>query len=68
MKTMFRLRNQRSLVEKGFSREKDNNKLNESMKKDVKALYLIQQALHERVLIKISKASTAKEAWEILKT
>lgn len=54
--------------EKGFSEEEDGNRLNESMKKDAKALYLIQQALEPKILVRISEAKTAKEASEILKT
>ncbi|XP_039143968.1 uncharacterized protein LOC120281110 [Dioscorea cayenensis subsp. rotundata] len=68
MKTMFRSKDLWSLVEKGFSGEGDGARLNESMKKDAKALFLIQQALDPRVLIRISEAKTAKEAWDIIKT
>lgn len=67
MKTMFRSRDLWNLVEKGFSEEGDDNRRNESLKKDVKALYLIKQALDERVLIRISEATMAKKAWEISK-
>lgn len=42
-------------MEKGFGEGADDNRPNESVKKDAKALYLIQQALNERVLIKISE-------------
>lgn len=51
-------------MEKGFSEEEDENRFKESMKKDAKGLHLIQQeqALDERVLIRITEASTAKEA------
>lgn len=68
MKTMFRSRKLRNLVEKGFGEKEDNNYLNESVNRDAKALYLIQQALDDRILLKITKASITKEAWDILKT
>lgn len=68
MKTMFRSRDLWSLVEKGFGEEANDNRLDESLKKDVKTLYLIKQALDERVFIKILETLTTKEAWKILKT
>lgn len=68
MKTMFRSRDLWNLVEEGFSEEEDSNQLNESMKKDAKALYLIQQALEPKILVRISETKTTKEVSEILKT
>lgn len=68
MKMMFRLKDLWSLLEKGFSEKGDENRLKESLKKDAKALYLIQQALDERVLIRIFEAKSAKEVWETLRT
>lgn len=68
MKTMFRSKDLWTIIEKGFNQEGDRNRINESMKKDGKALYLIQQALAKRILIRISEAKTTKQAWEIIKT
>ncbi|XP_039139947.1 uncharacterized protein LOC120277253 [Dioscorea cayenensis subsp. rotundata] len=56
------------LVEKGFSEEGDATRINESLKKDAKAMYLIQRALDPRILVRIFEAKTAKEAWDIIKT
>jgi hypothetical protein len=39
-----------------------------SIKKDKQALYFIQQGLIDKFFEKITNASTAKEAWDILKT
>jgi hypothetical protein len=33
-----------------------------------KALFFIQQAIHDTMFVKIAAAETAKEAWTILKT
>ncbi|XP_039123490.1 uncharacterized protein LOC120260116 [Dioscorea cayenensis subsp. rotundata] len=68
MKTMFRSKDLWKLVEKGFSEEGDATRINDSLKKDAKAMYLIQRALDSRILVRISEAKTAKEAWDILKT
>jgi len=51
-----------------FSEEGDATRINESLKKDAKALYMIQQAVDPRILVRISEAKTAKEAWETIKT
>jgi gag-polypeptide of LTR copia-type len=40
----------------------------EIAKRDVKALFFIQQVVHDTVFVKIAAAETAKEAWIILKT
>jgi hypothetical protein len=40
----------------------------ETAKRDAKALFFIQQAIHDTVFVKIAVAETAKEAWTILKT
>ena len=68
MKTLFWSRDLWGLVEKGFNEDDDEVRLNENQKKDAKALYLIQQALDERILIRITEAQTSKQAWEILRT
>jgi gag-polypeptide of LTR copia-type len=40
----------------------------ETAKRDAKALFFIQQAVHDTVFVKIAAAETTKEAWTILKT
>lgn len=67
MKTIFRSKDLWNLIEKRFSEEGDRTRINESLKKDSKALFLIQQSLDQRILIRISEAKTTKEAWEIIK-
>lgn len=67
MKTMFRSRDLWNLIEIKFSEEEDGNRLNESMKKDTKALYLIQQTFDPKIFIRISEVKTAKETWQTLK-
>ena len=67
MKTLFRSRDLWGLVEKGIDEEEDEHHLSENQKKDAKALFLIQQALDERVLVRITEAQTSKQAWDILK-
>ncbi|XP_074347617.1 uncharacterized protein LOC141686482 [Apium graveolens] len=57
------------LVEKGYlDRDSDASRLRENKKKDVKALFFIQQAMHETIFSRIVSAAKAKEAWDILKT
>lgn len=55
-------------MEKGFSEEGNATRINESLKKDTKVLYLIQQALDPIILVRISEAKTAKEDCDIIKT
>jgi gag-polypeptide of LTR copia-type len=50
------------LVEKGAGTTTDDQK------KDTKALFFIQSAMHESIFSKISVATTSKDAWTILKT
>jgi SepF-like predicted cell division protein (DUF552 family) len=40
----------------------------ETAKRDAKALFFIQQVVHDTVFVKITPAKTAKDAWTILKT
>ncbi|XP_039135312.1 uncharacterized protein LOC120272535 [Dioscorea cayenensis subsp. rotundata] len=68
MKAVFRSKDLWSIVEKGVAEEPDNNRLTEIMKKDAKAVCLIQQNLDDRVLLRIIEAKTAKQAWDMLKT
>ena len=62
MKTLFRSRDLLGLVEKGVDEEEDEHHLSENQKKDVKASFLIQQALDESVLVRITEAQTSKQA------
>lgn len=69
MKTMFQSKRLWNLVEKGYTEEgKNKEEIKELKQQDVDALYLIQQGLDERILIRITKAETAKQAWGILNT
>ncbi|XP_039122119.1 uncharacterized protein LOC120258749 [Dioscorea cayenensis subsp. rotundata] len=68
MKAVFRSKDLWSIVEKGVAEEPDDNRLTEIMKKDAKAVCLIQQNLDDRVLLRITEAKTAKQAWDMLKT
>ncbi|WOH12137.1 hypothetical protein DCAR_0831636 [Daucus carota subsp. sativus] len=69
MKTLFKSMELWDLVEKGFSdRDNDANRLRENKKKEAKALFFIQQAMHETIFSRIASATKAKEAWDILKT
>jgi hypothetical protein len=64
------------VVEKGYTESQDEDSLTkaqrdslkDSRKRDKKALFLIYQALDEDEFEKISNATSAKEAWEKLKT
>ncbi|XP_061356055.1 chromatin modification-related protein EAF7-like [Gastrolobium bilobum] len=64
------------VVEKGYDEPKEGvtlsqtqrDSLNDSRKRDKKALYLIYQGLDRDAFEKISEAATAKEAWEKLQT
>jgi hypothetical protein len=40
----------------------------DTTKQDAKALFFIQQAVHDTVFVKIAAEKAAKEAWIILKT
>ncbi|XP_020243384.1 uncharacterized protein LOC109821619 [Asparagus officinalis] len=51
------------LVENGYVDTDEENRLRENRKKDAKALFFIQQAVHETLFSKILAATTAKEAW-----
>lgn len=67
MKTVFKSKNLWSIVEKGIIGEADNNRPTEILKKDAKVLSLIQQNLDECVLLRITEAKLAKQAWKMLK-
>ena len=63
MKTLFKSQNLWDIVN-----EPQNTCIsNEAQRKDASALYLIQQSLAQNVFRRITEASTAKEAWDLLK-
>ncbi|XP_074266058.1 uncharacterized protein LOC141588518 [Silene latifolia] len=72
MKTMFKSQELWDIVENGYV-EPDpapavpDASLKESRKKDAKALFFIQTALDDDIFPRITDATTAHEAWEILK-
>ncbi|XP_073121219.1 uncharacterized protein [Henckelia pumila] len=65
--TLFRSQELWELVEYGYADPDEDAKLKENRKKDSKALFFVQQDVHESVFSKIAGANTAKEAWTILK-
>jgi gag-polypeptide of LTR copia-type len=60
--TLFKSYGLWELVEKGARTTTDDQK------KDTRALFFIQSAMHESIFTKISAATTSKDAWTILKT
>ncbi|KAJ4820349.1 polyprotein [Rhynchospora pubera] len=62
MSTLFKSYGLWDIVEKGAGTTADD------LKKDARALFFIQSAVHESIFTKISAATTAKDAWTILKT
>ncbi|XP_054796402.1 uncharacterized protein LOC129301825 isoform X2 [Prosopis cineraria] len=70
MKTMFKSQELWDLVENGFEdnqTDKPDQPLREKRKKDSKALFLIQQALHDEIFPLIAAATTSTQAWDVLK-
>ncbi|KAJ8759987.1 hypothetical protein K2173_010843 [Erythroxylum novogranatense] len=72
MKTFFISQGLWELVEYGFVDLTDTNeeadaRLKETKQKDAKALFFIQQAVHETIFSRIAAATTSLEAWQILK-
>ncbi|RVW83084.1 Retrovirus-related Pol polyprotein from transposon TNT 1-94 [Vitis vinifera] len=68
MKTLFKYQDLWDLVENGYPYPDEEARLKENTKKDSKALFFIQQVVHESIFSKIAAATTAKEAWTTLKT
>ncbi|XP_073025197.1 uncharacterized protein [Primulina eburnea] len=66
IKTLFKSQDLWDLVENGYSGEDEEEKVKENKKRDAKALFFIQQTIHESIFTKISAANTAKEAWTTL--
>jgi gag-polypeptide of LTR copia-type len=63
MLTLFKSHGLWKIVEEGSADTTEATK-----QKDAKALFLIQRAVHREVFNKIARATTANEAWGILKT
>ncbi|XP_039123328.1 uncharacterized protein LOC120259937 [Dioscorea cayenensis subsp. rotundata] len=56
------------VVDKGFDEEEDDaQRLEDNVQKNAKALFLIQQALEERILISILGTRATNKAWDIFK-
>ena len=71
MQTLFKSQELWELVDQGFDDPKPaepDTQLKEKRKKDAKALFIIQQALDDEIFPRIASATTAKEAWSILKS
>ena len=66
MKTLFMSQDLWDLVENGYADPDEEAKLRENRKKDSKALFFIQPAVHESIFSRITAATTIKEAWTIL--
>lgn len=66
MKTLFKPHGLWNLVKNGAP-DPDLN-LQENQRKDERALFFNQQPKHDTIFSKIVGATTAKEAWTILKT
>lgn len=69
MITRFRSQDLWYLVDKGYANpNNDENWLKDNCKHDSKALFFIQQVLHETMFSQIAAATTSKQAWTTLKT
>ena len=74
MKTYFRFQDLWDIVERGFTIPSDTTVLtdaqtkekNENEQKDVKALFVLQQAMTIAIFPRIKGATTTKEAWATL--
>ncbi len=69
MKTLFKSQDLWDFVESGYAEASDDDaRHRENLKRDAKALFFIQQAVDEVIFPRIAAATTAKQAWSILKT
>lgn len=69
MKSLLMSHDLWDLVNVGYnSVDQDRLRLAENKKKDAKALYLIQQAVHDDVFSRIAAAVSARQAWNVLQT
>lgn len=66
MKTMFKSHGLWNLVKNGAPDPDLNSQ--ENQRKDERVLFFNQQSMHDTIFSKIVGATTAKEAWTILKT
>jgi hypothetical protein len=77
MRTLFISQGLWDLVENGYSESTDAQvfsswtkaqwyQLNGNIKKDAKALFIIQQAIHETIFPRISSTTKSKKAWDLL--
>ena len=74
METLFRSQNLWDIVKNGFEEPENISTLEEAQRKelevkkqkDASALYLIQQSLANTIFLRITKASTAQRAWDML--
>ncbi|XP_015078146.1 uncharacterized protein LOC107021946 [Solanum pennellii] len=71
MKTLFKSQEVLELVEEGFvdlaGSDEEAEKLKEIIKKDAKALFLIQQAVPDTIFSRIAATTTSSKAWKIVK-
>ncbi|KAL3510882.1 hypothetical protein ACH5RR_030283, partial [Cinchona calisaya] len=67
IKTLFKSQDLWDLVENGYPDTDEESKLKENKKKDSRALFFIQQAVHELVFSKVAASTIANEAWTRLK-
>ena len=71
MKTLFKSQEVWEPVEEGFvhlvGSDEEAEKLKETKKKDAKALFLIQQEVHDTIFSRIAAETTSSQAWKILK-
>ncbi|GAV89754.1 hypothetical protein CFOL_v3_33167 [Cephalotus follicularis] len=65
IRTLFKSQDLWELVHNGIVDPNDEVRLRENRKKDSKALFFIQQAVHE-IFSRIATTTTSKEAWTIL--
>lgn len=64
MKTVFQSQEVWELVEKGVVETKDEAVDRENMKRDAKALSIIQQAVEQPILDRIAEAESSHAAWQ----
>ena len=63
MKTLFKSQDLWDLVENGYHDPDEEARLKENKKKDAKALFFLQQAMHETLFSIIAATTTSKQAW-----
>lgn len=65
MKTLFKSQELRELVDKGYSDpDTDATRLRENKKKDLKALFIIQQVMHDTIFLKNRRSCNNKRGME----